>query len=95
MSILLLECGFHGEFDALHMDLQDECKRVSTEGQNLRLDLSAKFQDAIKVHYFFGFSCHATFLCKERSKQRKRISRLMCFFSRFNIAYLSLSVGVR
>jgi hypothetical protein len=28
---------------------QEECKRVSTEGQNLRLDLSAKFQDAIKV----------------------------------------------
>ncbi|KAH7537387.1 hypothetical protein FEM48_Zijuj03G0087100 [Ziziphus jujuba var. spinosa] len=26
----------------------DECKRVSTEGQSLRLDLSAKFQDAIK-----------------------------------------------
>ncbi|KAG4151731.1 hypothetical protein ERO13_D04G084700v2 [Gossypium hirsutum] len=26
----------------------DECKRVSTEGQNLRLDLSARFQDAIK-----------------------------------------------
>ncbi|XP_070680997.1 uncharacterized protein [Malus domestica] len=28
--------------------LMDECKRVSTEGQNLRLDLSVKFQDAIK-----------------------------------------------
>ncbi|KAJ9129256.1 hypothetical protein P3X46_033953 [Hevea brasiliensis] len=28
--------------------LMGECKRVSTEGQNLRLDLSAKFQDAIK-----------------------------------------------
>ncbi|XP_038710212.1 beta-taxilin-like [Tripterygium wilfordii] len=28
--------------------LMDECKRVSTEGQSLRLDLSAKFQDAIK-----------------------------------------------
>ncbi|KAM6582679.1 hypothetical protein CsatB_009681 [Cannabis sativa] len=28
--------------------LMDECKRVSTEGQNLRLDLSARFQDAIK-----------------------------------------------
>ncbi|XP_048134882.1 beta-taxilin [Rhodamnia argentea] len=28
--------------------LMDECKRVSTEGQNLRLDLSAKFQDAIQ-----------------------------------------------
>ncbi|KAL2324784.1 hypothetical protein Fmac_023842 [Flemingia macrophylla] len=28
--------------------LMEECKRVSTEGQNLRLDLSAKFQDAIK-----------------------------------------------
>ncbi|MFQ6640376.1 hypothetical protein Gotur_014583 [Gossypium turneri] len=26
----------------------DECKRVSMEGQNLRLDLSARFQDAIK-----------------------------------------------
>ncbi|KAL3656109.1 hypothetical protein CASFOL_000505 [Castilleja foliolosa] len=26
----------------------DECKRVSTEGQNLRSDLSDKFQDAIK-----------------------------------------------
>ncbi|PPD79112.1 hypothetical protein GOBAR_DD23965 [Gossypium barbadense] len=29
-------------------DKEDECKRVSTEGQNLRLDLSARFQDAIK-----------------------------------------------
>ncbi|GMP22719.1 hypothetical protein CsSME_00000615 [Camellia sinensis var. sinensis] len=28
--------------------LMDECKRVSTEGQNLRLDLSSKFRDAIK-----------------------------------------------
>uniref|UniRef100_A0A7N0TKS1 Uncharacterized protein n=1 Tax=Kalanchoe fedtschenkoi TaxID=63787 RepID=A0A7N0TKS1_KALFE len=28
--------------------LMDECKRVSNEGQNLRLDLSTKFQDAIK-----------------------------------------------
>ncbi|KAI4302341.1 hypothetical protein MLD38_038097 [Melastoma candidum] len=28
--------------------LMDECKRLSTEGQNLRLDLSFKFQDAIK-----------------------------------------------
>ncbi|XP_057798981.1 uncharacterized protein LOC131014867 [Salvia miltiorrhiza] len=28
--------------------LMDECKRVSKEGQNLRLDLSNKFQDAIK-----------------------------------------------
>ncbi|OWM70168.1 hypothetical protein CDL15_Pgr026018 [Punica granatum] len=27
---------------------QGECKHVSTEGQNLRLELSAKFQDAIK-----------------------------------------------
>ncbi|KAL6545320.1 hypothetical protein OROGR_009194 [Orobanche gracilis] len=28
--------------------LMDECKRVSTESQNLRVDLSDKFQDAIK-----------------------------------------------
>uniref|UniRef100_A0A5B7A6M2 Putative beta-taxilin isoform X1 n=1 Tax=Davidia involucrata TaxID=16924 RepID=A0A5B7A6M2_DAVIN len=28
--------------------LMDECKRASVEGQNLRLDLSTKFQDAIK-----------------------------------------------
>ncbi|TYJ36636.1 hypothetical protein E1A91_A05G320500v1 [Gossypium mustelinum] len=28
--------------------LMDECKRVSMEAQNLRLDLSARFQDAIK-----------------------------------------------
>ncbi|XP_031381289.1 beta-taxilin isoform X2 [Punica granatum] len=28
--------------------LMGECKHVSTEGQNLRLELSAKFQDAIK-----------------------------------------------
>lgn len=35
--------------------LQDECKRVSTEGQSLRLDLSARFQDAIKVQLFFLF----------------------------------------
>ncbi|XP_057485895.1 uncharacterized protein LOC130772186 isoform X2 [Actinidia eriantha] len=28
--------------------LMDECKRVTTEGQNLRLDLSNKFHDAIK-----------------------------------------------
>ncbi|KAK6228150.1 hypothetical protein SCA6_000490 [Theobroma cacao] len=34
--------------DGLLMMSQDECKRVSTEGQNLRLDLSARFQDAIK-----------------------------------------------
>lgn len=32
---------------------QDECKRVSTEGQHLRLDLSTKFQDAIKVWLAF------------------------------------------
>ncbi|CAA0841103.1 Unknown protein [Striga hermonthica] len=29
-------------------ELMEECKRVSREGQNLRLDLSDKFQDAIK-----------------------------------------------
>lgn len=34
-------------------NLQEECKRVSSEGQNLRLDLSNKFQDAIKVWNFF------------------------------------------
>ncbi|KAG1371584.1 alpha-taxilin [Cocos nucifera] len=28
--------------------LMDECRRVSTEGQNMRLDLSTKFSDAIK-----------------------------------------------
>lgn len=28
---------------------QDECKRVSTEGQSLRTELSVRFQDAIKV----------------------------------------------
>ncbi|OVA00030.1 Taxilin family [Macleaya cordata] len=28
--------------------LMDECKRVSTEGQNMRLELSTKFHDAIK-----------------------------------------------
>ncbi|XP_047322745.1 beta-taxilin-like [Impatiens glandulifera] len=28
--------------------LMDECKKVSTEGQNLRLDLSNRFQDAVK-----------------------------------------------
>ncbi|KAA8534340.1 hypothetical protein F0562_031833 [Nyssa sinensis] len=28
--------------------LMDDCKRVSAEGQNLRLDISTKFQDAIK-----------------------------------------------
>ncbi|CAI0411680.1 unnamed protein product [Linum tenue] len=28
--------------------LMDECKRVSSEGQSLRLDLSARFEDAIK-----------------------------------------------
>nr|GMC55822.1 alpha-taxilin isoform X1 [Ipomoea batatas] len=28
--------------------LMDECKRVSSEGQNLRLDISNKFRDAIK-----------------------------------------------
>ncbi|KZV24272.1 hypothetical protein F511_01754 [Dorcoceras hygrometricum] len=28
--------------------LMDECKRVSSDGQNLRIDLSNKFQDAIK-----------------------------------------------
>lgn len=34
---------------------QDECKRVSTEGQSLRLDLSTRFQDAIKVDFIFLF----------------------------------------
>ncbi|CAL5343426.1 unnamed protein product [Camellia sinensis] len=34
--------------DVLNRSMRDECKRVSTEGQNLRLDLSNKFQDAIK-----------------------------------------------
>lgn len=34
-------------------NLQEECKHVSSEGQNLRLDLSNKFQDAIKVWKFF------------------------------------------
>ncbi|OMO81181.1 Taxilin family [Corchorus olitorius] len=34
--------------DSLLLISQDECKRVSTEGQNLRLDLSTRFQDAIK-----------------------------------------------
>lgn len=29
--------------------LQEECQRVSTEGQNIRSDLSTKFKDAIKV----------------------------------------------
>ncbi|CAN4125588.1 unnamed protein product [Withania somnifera] len=29
--------------------LMEECRRVSSEGQNLRLDLSNKFQDAIKL----------------------------------------------
>ncbi|XP_021897735.1 beta-taxilin [Carica papaya] len=29
--------------------LMDECKRVTTEGQNLRFDLSTKFENAIKV----------------------------------------------
>lgn len=31
---------------------QDECKRVSTESQNLRLELSNKFQEAIKVQIY-------------------------------------------
>lgn len=29
--------------------VKDECQRVSTEGQNMRQDLSTKFNDAIKV----------------------------------------------
>jgi len=28
---------------------QEECKRVSTEGEQLRLDLLAQFKDVIKV----------------------------------------------
>ncbi|KAE9445538.1 hypothetical protein C3L33_22564, partial [Rhododendron williamsianum] len=36
------------DFLFLLLAWQDECKRVSTEGQNLRLDLSTKFHDAIK-----------------------------------------------
>lgn len=32
--------------------MQDEFKRVSEEGQNLRSDLSTKFEDAIKVFFF-------------------------------------------
>ncbi|CAL5407269.1 unnamed protein product [Camellia sinensis] len=37
--------------DVLNRSMRDECKRVSTEGQNLRLDLSNKFQDAIKTSF--------------------------------------------
>lgn len=37
------------KFESLCRELQlDECKRVSTESQNLRLELSNKFQEAIK-----------------------------------------------
>lgn len=43
LTLLMKKLGF-----ILHY-FQEECKRVSTEGQNLRMDLSAKFQDAIKV----------------------------------------------
>lgn len=39
--------------DGLLILSQDECKRASMEGQNLRLDLSARFQDAIKVQLVF------------------------------------------
>lgn len=42
--------------------LQDECKRVSTEGQSLRLDMSTKFQDAIKVGVKFSV-CFMTYSC--------------------------------
>lgn len=28
---------------------QEECRRVSTEGQNMRMELSDKFNNAIKV----------------------------------------------
>ncbi|RAL40280.1 hypothetical protein DM860_006350 [Cuscuta australis] len=36
------------ELQRQNKTLMDECKRVSTEGQNLRLDISNKFRDAIK-----------------------------------------------
>ncbi|XP_068668323.1 uncharacterized protein [Aristolochia californica] len=36
------------ELQRQNKTLMDECKRVSMEGQSLRLDLSAKFHDAIK-----------------------------------------------
>ncbi|KAG9453384.1 hypothetical protein H6P81_006288 [Aristolochia fimbriata] len=36
------------ELQRQNKTLMDECKRVSTEGQNIRLDLSTKFHDAIK-----------------------------------------------
>ncbi|PHU00584.1 hypothetical protein BC332_30371 [Capsicum chinense] len=38
--------------------LLDECKRVSSEGQNLRLDLSDKFQDAIKWSFALSLIRH-------------------------------------
>ncbi|WMV24689.1 hypothetical protein MTR67_018074 [Solanum verrucosum] len=41
--------------------LMEECKRVSSEGQNLRLDLSNKFQDAIKE--MLGFSYRVFLYC--------------------------------
>lgn len=31
---------------------QEECRRVSTEGQNMRMELSDKFNNAIKVDSF-------------------------------------------
>jgi len=43
LTLLMKKLGFMFHY------FQEECKRVSTEGQNLRMDLSAKFQDAIKV----------------------------------------------
>lgn len=36
------------ELQRQNKKLMDECKRVSTEGQNLRLDISSKFHDAIQ-----------------------------------------------
>lgn len=49
ISKLFIWLSFYENTDDLFVILQDEFKQVSTEGQNLRLDSSARFQDAIKV----------------------------------------------
>jgi len=40
------------EFQRQNKMLKEECRRVSTEGQNMRMELSDKFNNAIKVDSF-------------------------------------------
>ncbi|KAG1365675.1 putative alpha-taxilin [Cocos nucifera] len=44
-------------------DYKDECQRVSTEGQNMRSDLSMTFKDTVKQQSSDSSLCKYTFCC--------------------------------